>query len=67
MIPFPSERDKISETREDVLSTLPFSLPCAGVAHFAVVHLHKAGKAAYLGAFASTAALARSLPLGIPA
>ena len=36
-----SGREKTSETREDVLSVLPFSL--------AIVHLHGAGKAAYLG------------------
>ena len=34
-------REKANETREDVLSVLPFSL--------AIVHLHGAGKAAYLG------------------
>jgi len=40
VIPAPG-REKIGETRESVLSALPFSLP--------FVHLHRAGKAAYLG------------------
>jgi hypothetical protein len=41
MYPQLREREKIGTMREDVLSILPFSLP--------FVHLHSAGKAAYLG------------------
>jgi len=41
MYPLAPGREKIGTMREDVLSVLPFSLP--------FVHLHSAGKAAYLG------------------
>ena len=41
MHPSPLGRDKIGTMREGFLRALPFSLP--------FVHLHRAGKAAYLG------------------